>query len=351
MPLRDDARAVMAKLNKQVGDSVFVIASDLPPIPRMTSGSPSLDIMLGGGWPCNQWCEVIGKESSGKTTIIHKTIAANQQRDEDFSTLWVASEGYDEEWAQSLGVDTDRVLVQETNSMEAAYTAMLAAAESRAFDAVVLDSYPALIAGAEDEKGMDEIVVAPGARTTGKFFRKAGAKTKRNIDGSERPLLAIVVNQWRDKIGGFAPHGIVPQYTPGGHAKDYVYYTRLEVSRTEWIDEKRQVGAGKIRVGQVIKLKTIKNKAAPPQQVSTIRFYFDHSPETGLRQGEYDLAKELVALGLLYGVISKRDGGRFAYKDANWHGEGRLLQSIREEPDLADALYAEVLAAAKDTTA
>ncbi|MFI9271841.1 hypothetical protein ACIGXM_14140 [Kitasatospora sp. NPDC052896] len=339
--LSDDARALMAKINKRCGDGTLVIASQIPPLPRFTSGSLSLDVMLGGGWPGNQWIEIVGAESSGKTTIVHKTIAANQQKDPEFTTLWIAAEGYDQEWAEDLGVDTSRVMVHTTNSMEEAYSAMLEAAESRAVDAIVLDSYPALIAADEDGKGMDEFSISPGARVTGKFFRKAGQVTKRSMVQEERPLLCIIINQWRDKIGGFAPHGATPRTSPGGNAKNYAHYVRLDVSRTEWIDEKRP-GKGIARCGQVIKLKTLKNKSAPPQQVASIRFFFADSP-SGFRKGDYDTAAETAAMGVLYGVISRAgSSGWYSFGEKRWNGEGALSAAITKDPELRAQIDTEV---------
>ncbi|MEV5265220.1 hypothetical protein [Streptomyces werraensis] len=348
MPLSNEARAVMAQINKKHGPGSVIVASTMPTVPRFTSGSLSLDVMLGGGWPANQWSEILGAESSGKSTIVHKTIAANQQRDPGFQTLWVAAEHYDVEWATALGVDVDRVAVYSTNAMEDAYTAMLRAAESRAFDAIVLDSYPALVADDEAEKDMDQATISAGARVTGRFFRKAGHATRRSLIERERPLLALIINQWRDQIGGWSPAGMTPKTSPGGKAKNYAYYTRLEASRTEWIDEKRP-GGGSVRVGQVIKLKTIKSKSAPPQQVASIRFYFADSV-TGIRKGEYDTAAELVTMGVLHGLI-RLEGAWYKYGDHRWHGEKKMTAALQEDLDLQEQLAADVLGCLESGTA
>lgn len=331
----------MAQINKKHGPGSVVVASTMPAVSRFTTGSLSLDVMLGGGWPANQWNEILGAESSGKSTIVHKTIAANQQRDPEFQTFWVAAEHYDIEWAATLGVDVDRVAVYSTNAMEDAYTAMLNAAESRAFDAVVLDSYPALVADDEAEKDMDQATISAGARVTGRFFRKVGSATRRSLVDKERPLLALIINQWRDQIGGWSPAGMTPKTSPGGKAKNYAYYTRLEASRTEWIDEKRP-GGGSLRVGQVIKMKTIKSKSAAPQQVASVRFYFADST-SGICKGDYDTAAEMVTMGVLYGLITLA-GGWYKYAGHQWQGEKKMRASFLEDLDLQEQLAADVLA-------
>ncbi|MEW1922296.1 hypothetical protein [Streptomyces sp. NPDC088360] len=339
MPLSEETRALMARINKTYGAGSVVLASKMPTVPRFTSGSLSLDVMLGGGWPGNQWNEILGAESSGKTTVVHKTIAANQQQNPDFTTFWVAAEGYDHEWAETLGVDVDRVIVFETNAMETAYTEMIRAAESRAVDAIVLDSYPALVADDESDKDMDQATMASGARVTGKFFRKVGSATRRSLVEQERPVLCLIVNQFRDQIGVWAPNGMTPKTSPGGRAKNYAYYTRVEVSRTEWIDEKRP--GGSMRVGQVIKLKTLKSKSAAPQQVASLRFYFANS-SAGFLAGEYDLGSQLVTMGILHGLI-RLDGSWYKYRDYQWHGDKKMAAAMREDLGLQEQLSADVL--------
>lgn len=335
-----DVAALVAKINKRYGDNTLILASDVPPPPRYPSGSLSLDIALGGGWPANQWAEVIGQESSGKTAVVLKTVAANQAADPAFTAWWVAAEGYDEAWAASLGVDNNRVLLHMTCSMEEAYAGMLDAARSRAVDAVILDSYPALIADLEEEKGMDELQVAIGARLTGKFFRKAGAATARSLAGTERPLLGLVINQWRDKIGGFSPQG-TPRTSPGGNAKNYAYFVRVEVSRADYIDETRP-GKGAARVGQVIKARTIKNKSAAPHKIATVDFYFDDAPLLGFRQGDYDTAKELITMGVLYEAI-ERAGAYYTVAGERVKGKDALLDLLRGDLTTQEHLRGDIL--------
>ena len=64
-----------SKTNKQFGEGTAITASDIKLPPRLTSGSLSLDVILGGGWPARgQWSEIRGIQSAGKTAIAFKTI-------------------------------------------------------------------------------------------------------------------------------------------------------------------------------------------------------------------------------------------------------------------------------------
>ena len=145
--MNDEAKKVMALLNKKFGDNVVVLASDIRSdlIPRITSGSTTLDYVLGGGFPGNQWNELIGEPSHGKTALALKTIAANQLVNPEHTTVWVAAEQWVPEYAEMCGVDTTRIIVIETSIMEEAYQAVIQFAESKSVDAIVIDSLPALV--------------------------------------------------------------------------------------------------------------------------------------------------------------------------------------------------------------
>jgi recombination protein RecA len=335
--INSEALKIIAALNKKLGEGSVVIGGNIREglIGRATTGSTTFDYVLGGGFPTNQWNELIGEPSHGKTAIALKTIAANQAANLDYITVWVAAEQWVPEYAEMCGVDTSRVIVIETNIMEQAFDAVLAFAESKSVDAIVIDSLPALVPGPEDEKNMDEMTVGRGALITNKFFRKAGMAMKRSLTEDERPILGIIINQWRMKIG--VMHGD-PRTTPGGVGKDYAYFTRSEVKRDEWIETGS--GNNKVRVGQRIKIRVIKNKTAPPQQIAYIDYYFsDH----GIYQaGEYDKAKEVAAMVIIKEIVDRR-GGWIYYGERKWQGQEALVNSIREEVDLFEELRDKVL--------
>lgn len=330
--INPEAKKIMATINKKLGSGVVVIGEDIREglISKITTGSTTFDYILGGGFPANQWNELIGEPSHGKSGIALKCIAANQAINPEHTTVWVAAEQWVPAYAEMCGVDTSRVIVVETNIMEEAYDAVLAFAESKAIDAIVIDSLPALVPGPENEKNMDEFTVGRGALLTNKFFRKAGLAMKRSLIEDERPILGILINQYRMKIG--VMHGD-PRTTPGGEGKNYAFFTRSEVRRDEWIEA--GTGTNKVRVGQRIKVRTIKNKVAPPQRVAFIDFYFqDHSIYSA---GDYDFAKEIAAMAVVKAIVDRK-GGWIYYGDRKWQGIENLVNSIREEVDFMEEL-------------
>jgi recombination protein RecA len=333
------ARAELLKaVNKKYGDGTLIRGAELKNrvIPRITTGSLSFDIMLGGGWPVNQWNEVIGNPSAGKTVMALKTVAANQALNPKFEVLWIAAEQFVPDWAEASGVQLDRVDLIETNIMEHAYEIIVQALDFRAYDLIVVDSLPALVPGEEAEKEVKEHTVALGAKLTAKFYRKTGKTGRRSMIEEDRPWTGLVINQWREKIGVMFGD---PRTTPGGQAKDFEYFTRVEVARDEWILNDR-----KLRVGISMKAKTIKNKVSAAHRAGSVDFYFDEVP--GFNAGDYDSFKELFFVAQSYGII-EQGGGIYKFAgDKIGKGATEALQTLRSAPELRDAVEEEVRRAA-----
>jgi recombination protein RecA len=328
---------IVQQINKKYGDGSVVRGAALlsQVITRVTTGSLAYDHALGGGWPLNQWHEIVGDESSGKTVIALKTIAANMALDPEYTAFWVAAESLPMEWAERLGVDLERFLIHDTNVQEEAFDAVLEVTASRDVDCVVIDSLPALMPAMEDDQQMAEFAVGAHARLTGKFTRKGHKATKRSLVEYERPVLGIVINQWREKIGVL--HGD-PRTTPGGRAKNFFFFTRTEARRTEWLNHPENA---KRRIGQRVTTRVYKNKSAPGQRTADIDFYFDEGGPVEV--GSYDSLNEIINMGLATGAIERR--GKFY----NFRGERicegreRLITVVRDHDNLAEEISRDVL--------
>lgn len=317
-----------AEINKKYGEDILIKGSEAKEeVPHTSTGVLAFDLALGGGWAANQWNEIVGEESSGKTAIAYKTIAANQAKDPEYLALWVAAEEYVPEYAASFGVDLDRLWVVETNEMEAALDLVLKAVTNRAIDCVVIDSLPALVTETEVNKAMDEASVATGAQILSRFFKKCAKAQRRSLTEDDRPCTLIAINQWRDKIGVMFGD---PRTTPGGKAKNYYYFIRVEVRRDEWIAEGSKLDT---RVGQTIKMRVMKNKTYRPQQVAQADFYFADTHY--FRKGDFDTVKDVVNVALALELFEGRykfNGERIASK------KEELYDVVRQDLGLQQAI-------------
>jgi recombination protein RecA len=123
--------------------------------------------------------------------------------------------------------------------------------------------------------------------------------------------------------------------TPGGKAKNFHYFCRVEVKRDEWLKEKDET------VGQTIKGRTIKNKTHRPQQSAVIDFYFADSENYSF--GSFDVVKDMVNIGIASGLI-ERAGAFYSYDGQKWQGKDKVLDGVREDLGLQEKLRGEVFA-------
>jgi recombination protein RecA len=188
-----------------------------------------------------------------------------------------------------------------------------------------------LVPGDEYERSMDEFTVGLGARLTGKFFRKSSKAQRRSLIEEERGCTGLIINQWREKIGVMWGD---PRTTPGGKAKNFHYFTRVEVKKDEWLKD------GKSAVGQTIKGRTLKNKTYRPQQQAVVDFYFAET--TGFRVGDFDTVKDVVNIAIACEVIT-RAGAFYSYKNEKWQGKEKVLDAMRADLDMQETLRKELM--------
>jgi recombination protein RecA len=319
--------ALIESVNKK-HPGVLRYASTLPTFRRTSTGSLAYDLALGGGWPLNVWNEIVGLESHGKSVLAMKTLAHRMLVDPNYKALWIASEDFNPEWSRTLGMDTQRTVLAATNVMEEAYEIIIDGLDSKLFDAIVLDSYPALVPTAEMEAKIEDWQVGIGARLTNKLMRVSTPAMRRETD--ERDCLCLIINQWRDRVGVMFGD---PRTTPGGKGKNFSYFTRVEVVRDGWVER------NKVKVGQTMKIRTMKNKTAPPSRVAVTDFYFDNA--FPFVAGQYDIVAEVWNIATTYDVI-ERKGAWYHYDGQRWNGKEPVLQSLREDIDLRDAVDSEV---------
>lgn len=180
---------------------------------------------------------------------------------------------------------------------------------------------------------MEDLQPGQAAFLTGKFFRMSSPKIKRSlIDPDDRPCTGLIINQWREKIG--VMHGD-PRTTPGGKAKNFYYFIRVEARRDEWIENTK-----KTRIGQAIKVRNIKNKTAPPGGVGLVDFYF--ADGNGHRAGSFDTLKEIVNVGIDMDVIT-RGGSYYRWGGYQWQGREALVEALREDESLQKLISEDVM--------
>ena len=321
MVLKEKLKAVaiaIGSIEKQYGKGAIMklgerVAQD---VPAVSSGSPSLDRALGcKGYPRGRIIEIYGPESSGKTTLTLHAIA-EVQRAGGVAAFIDAEHALDVHYARALGVDVAQLLVSQPDTGEQALDIVETLVRSGAVDLIVLDSVAALVPKAEIEGEMGDQHMGLQARLMSQALRKLTGVTHR------ADTTIMFINQLRMKIGVMFGS---PETTTGGHALKYYASVRLDIRRIG------PVKSGENVIGNRTRVKVVKNKLAPPFQLTE----FDILYGAGI-----DAVGDLIDMAADNEVLEKR-GAYFAL-DGETLAQGR--EKMRELLIADSALRAKIAA-------
>ena len=316
-PDRDKAlELALAQIDKQYGTGSVMRLGDeeRAPIQAIPSGAIALDVALGiGGLPRGRVVEIYGPESSGKTTVALHAVA-NAQDAGGIAAFIDAEHALDPEYAKSLGVDTDALLVSQPDTGEQALEIADMLIRSGALDVLVIDSVAALVPRAEIEGEMGDSHVGLQARLMSQALRKLTSALHTSN------TTAIFINQLREKVGIMFGS---PETTTGGKALKFYASIRLDVRRIETLKD------GGEPVGNRTRVKVVKNKVAPPFKQAE----FDILYGKGIsREGS------LIDMGVDQGILRK-SGAWYTYEgDQLGQGKENARRFLGDNPDIANEI-------------
>ncbi len=312
--------AALAQIERQFGKGSMMRLGDREQvaIPSISTGSLGLDIALGiGGLPRGRVVEIYGPESSGKTTLTLQVIAEAQKMGGTCAFI-DAEHALDPIYAQSLGVDTDSLLVSQPDTGEQALEICDMVVRSGAVDVVVVDSVAALTPRAEIEGEMGDSHVGLQARLMSQALRKMTGNIKQSN------TLVIFINQIRMKIGVMFGS---PETTTGGNALKFYSSVRLDIRRIGAVKEGDEVTGNETRV------KVVKNKVAPPFRQTEFQILYGQGIN---RMGE------ILELGVQQGIVEK-SGAWYAYKtDRIGQGRKNAADYLAEHPEIREEIESQI---------
>jgi recombination protein RecA len=232
------------------------------------TGVPFIDYMTGiGGFPKGRIIEVHGKESSGKSTILLRAMAAAQRQ--GYGSVYMDYEGsFDPEWARQMGLDVDDTKtfgVVEPETCEKGFNLIInKLIPNKKIALIVIDSVAMMPTEAENEGGMDKMQVASLAKVLKKGLRLAQAALNKH----HSQVTICLINQLYDAIGTGMPGRATPMTTAGGMATKYTPSQRFEFKKvgqitgqvTDTITGERKSE----KIGDKVRVKLVKNKVGPP---------------------------------------------------------------------------------------
>jgi recombination protein RecA len=278
-------------------------------IPVIPTGILSVDLALGvGGLPRGRVTEIYGPESSGKTTLALHVIAEAQKRGGNAAFI-DAEHALDTNYAERLGVDVDNLLISQPDFGEQALEIAEILIRSGGIDVVVIDSVAALVPRAEIDGNVGDQHVGLQARLMSHAMRKfTGVLSRTNT-------VLIFINQIRMKIGVMFGN---PETTSGGNALKFYSSIRIDIRKSTTIKD------GQDSIGNLTKVKIVKNKVAPPFKQADVDIIFGEGiSRTG----------DVLDLGVSQNIIDK-SGSWYSYQDERI-GQGRenAKKFLKEHPE------------------
>ncbi|MEY3692443.1 MAG: recombinase RecA [Bacillota bacterium] len=315
--VKDEAlEEALRNIEKTYGKGAVMKLGERPEtaVDTIPTGSLSLDMALGvGGYPKGRIIEIFGPESSGKTTLALTAIAEAQKRG-GRAAFVDAEHAIDPVYAKKLGVNIDELILSQPDNGEQALEIVEMLAHSNAIDLIIVDSVAALVPQAELDGMMADNQVGLQARLMSKAMRKLAAVLNKSN------CTVIFINQLREKVG--IAYGN-PEVTSGGRALKFYASVRIDIRRSEAIK------VGESIIGNMVKIKIVKNKVAPPFITSEIELLFG--------QG-FSKTGEVLDKATDLGMIKKM--GSWYELEGTRLGQGRdnAKEYLKTHPDILEKL-------------
>ena len=314
-------QAAMAKIEKDFGKGSIMKLGDekIENVDVIPTGSIALNAALGvGGYPKGRIIEIYGPESSGKTTLAIHAIAECQKAG-GIAAFIDAEHAFDRFYAEKLGVDIDNLWISQPDNGEQALEIADQLIRSSAIDILVVDSVAALTPKKEIEGDMGDNNVGLQARLMSQALRKLTSTI------SKTNTTCIFINQLREKIGVMFGN---PETTTGGNALKFYASVRLDIRRVTAIKDGDQV------IGNMTRVKVVKNKVAPPFRKAEFEIMFGE----GISK-----VGEILDLGVEYGIIQK-SGSWFSYNGSKLaQGRDASKALLKDNPELCEELEALIM--------
>lgn len=319
-------QAAMSKIEKDFGKGSIMKLGDekIENVEVIPTGSISLNAALGvGGYPKGRIIEIYGPESSGKTTLAIHAIAECQKAG-GIAAFIDAEHAFDRFYAEKLGVDIDNLWISQPDNGEQALEIADQLIRSSAIDILVVDSVAALTPKKEIEGEMGDNNVGLQARLMSQALRKLTSTI------SKTNTTCIFINQLREKIGVMFGN---PETTTGGNALKFYASIRLDIRRVTAIKDGDQV------IGNMTRVKVVKNKVAPPFRKAEFEITFG--------EGISKLG-EILDLGVEYGIIQK-NGSWYSYNGSRLsQGRDTCKALLKDNPELCEELEGKIMEKLKD---
>lgn len=293
----------LKELNKSYGAGTIVHGKGSIDYEVINTGSLALNKALGtDGYAVGKLIELLGPESSGKSTIALHAIKEFQQANKKV-VLCDAEHSFDSSYASAIGVNVDDLYFTQPSCMEDAYNIIETMIKAGA-GLVVIDSHTALMPKVIVEGKVGEQTIGMQARLNS----VALGKIKPLLDTYGCTLIAI--SQLRQAIGGMGETNI----STGGLG--YKFYSDIRLKVWKSADKDNETNKTTVDV--------VKNKLAKPFGKATFKVNWG----TGI-----DYMQEIIDFGVDMEIINKGGAWYTLPNESKFQGSEKLKEFFIDNPE------------------
>ena len=382
---------VVGEMNKALGgDGKVMTGAEVEDLQfrKERTGNPVYDYVTDGGLIRGGASCAWGPDRTAKTSQLAHTIREYQRR--GLSCMLGAVETFDKPWWRRIGVyipysafEIDSLPWKEDKKAAKRYNAyyeklgripltlamhangirvldmVVGASKRNVFDLIGVDSLGAVVDIDEVEgKSLSDQKYGGNSRVMGVFsnFITSTFNFRFNEDGSynaagdfDNQTTVLCLNQARVEIGTKANAKHKQFHPPGGYGLRHLWNQALFHSEGEEFAEYITSNGRRVRdvKAREFRIFGAKMRGGPEQRQAGITMSLKDWQDGPVhhKSGELDVWGSLRALSVQLGVIERR-GANLYYGDSMWKGREAMEHAMREDDDLYEALYDDMLAAA-----
>jgi recombination protein RecA len=348
------ANEAFKQLEDLFGDDAIFHPKMVEEVETISTGSPSLDFSVGqGGIPRGRVTQFAGKEASGKTFLALQVAAQWQAKHPDNCFAFLDAEyTYDPKWAESFGIDNDRVFLVKSNQAENLFGGLVGKTKVHSttkketkvyglFDMiengtimkyphpdpdknkmntldlsrcglVILDSIAAMQPPMERTSNVGKQNMALMARFLSVELRKI-------TPGAAKSNCAVIfINQLRVNPGQLFGN---PEDSPGGRALKHACSLMINFAPLGGADNILERDG--VKVGHRVRAKVLKNKIAPPGP--RCEYFIEYM------KGVVKKEEELLDIGNAIGYWERPGARSYMIDGVKYSSKADVLDRIREE--------------------
>ncbi len=309
---------VLKKLNKtRVGETPIKMASETDLKKRTTStGSPYLDLLLGGGWAKGGYNAVIADGGTGKSSMALMAIREEQEATGKIGVYYDGEGTLEDSYIERMGVDKNKLLVVRGRNLEEMLDSVELFSKADDVGVIVMDSIPIFVSSVVEAKSAGDNNMAVEAR---KYTARMPII---EANCMMRDITLLGLTSYKLDPGAMGD----PRKLPRGLWQYTMANVLLDITKKEIIKDDF-----KSPIGHKLDVRIKKSKLAPynPKEVIDVNFYYT---------GGFNQVEEHVMLLLEKEVITQGGGGNYTYpnkdgEELKVRGKEALMMDLKQDSE------------------